>query len=106
MTAARVARTWRGRTRAEDAGAYLAFLDRTGVADCRATPGNRGVIVLHDTQAGWTEFLFISLWDDERSIAAFAGADPLRARFYPEDEQFLVERDETVTHYRIGRNLP
>jgi hypothetical protein len=34
-------------------------------------------------------------------VKAFAGEDPARAVFYPEDERYLVERDETVTHYEL-----
>jgi len=41
-----IARIWRGETRAEVADPYAAYLDRTGAADCRKTPGNRGVRVL------------------------------------------------------------
>ena len=50
-----------------------------------------------------TEFVFISLWDDEASIRGFAGDEPGRARFYPEDDRFLVERDEHVDHYTVAR---
>jgi len=39
-----IARAWRGVTPAAKADAYLEYLERTGVRDCRATPGNRGVV--------------------------------------------------------------
>jgi hypothetical protein len=35
------------------------------------------------------------------AVRAFAGEDPERAVFYPEDERYLVERDLTVTHYDV-----
>lgn len=98
-----IARTWRGVTAAADADAYVEFLDRTGVADCRAVPGNRGVYVLRRSEGERTEFLFISLWDDMDSIRAFAGDDPSRARFYPEDEHLLVDRDWHVDHFTVER---
>ena len=41
-----IARLWRGVVPAGRGDAYAAYLDRTGVRDCRATPGNRGVLVL------------------------------------------------------------
>lgn len=100
-----LARSWRGATATRDADAYLNFLDRTGVADCRSTPGNLGVMVLRRPAGGLTEFLFISYWDTESSIRAFAGQDITQARFYPEDDAFLVERDGVVHHYSVDRDL-
>jgi heme-degrading monooxygenase HmoA len=98
-----IARTWRGATATPDAGAYVAYLDRTGVAECRATPGNRGVMVLRCSLGEETEFLFISYWDDEDAIRAFAGQDISRARFFEEDDRYLTQRDEVVRHYVVER---
>jgi hypothetical protein len=41
-----IARTWQGRVAASRADEYYDYLQRTGVADYRATPGNLGVVVL------------------------------------------------------------
>ncbi|NIQ55726.1 MAG: antibiotic biosynthesis monooxygenase, partial [Gammaproteobacteria bacterium] len=57
-----IARVWYGRTPARLAEAYLDYLDRTGVAACRATPGNLGVHVLHRVRDDEAEFVFISYW--------------------------------------------
>jgi hypothetical protein len=35
------------------------------------------------------------------SIRAFAGDDVERARYYPEDEAFLLELEPHVTHYDV-----
>ena len=48
-----------------------------------------------------TEFLIVSLWEDEAAIRRFAGDDPGRAVFYPEDARFLVEREERVSHFEV-----
>jgi heme-degrading monooxygenase HmoA len=47
------------------------------------------------------EFLLISLWDSRDAIRAFAGEDIEKAVFYPEDERFLVEREDHVSHYEV-----
>lgn len=96
-----IARAWRGSTATRDADAYLAYLDRTGVAECRGTPGNLGVMVLRRPMGGETEFLFISYWDSEDSIRAFAGDDISQARFFAEDDAYLTQRDEMVGHYEV-----
>ena len=35
------------------------------------------------------------------AIAAFAGADLEVAKYYPEDEKYLLEFERTVTHYEL-----
>ena len=96
-----IARTWRGATAAEDGDAYLEYLHRTGLADYRKIDGNRGVLALRRTIGRRAEFLLVSLWDSEQAIRNFAGDDVEQAVFYPEDEQFLVDRDLRVTHYEV-----
>lgn len=99
-----IARTWRGWTRAEDAERYLEYLHQTGLAAYQATPGNRGVTALRRIEDGRAEFLLVTLWDSMEAVRGFAGADPDRAVFYPEDDRFLVARDEHVTHYEVIYN--
>ena len=45
--------------------------------------------------------LLLTLWESEDAIRRFAGDDIGRAVFYPEDERFLLARDERVTHYDV-----
>lgn len=97
-----IARLWRGAVRPERGDAYAAYLDRTGVRDCRATPGNKGVWVLRRNLPNETEFLFISLWESYDAIRQFAGEDVERAHYYPEDRDFLLYLEPTVTHYEVG----
>jgi heme-degrading monooxygenase HmoA len=96
-----IARTWRGATRAKDAEGYLQYLHRTGFAEYRKIAGNRGVLGLRRMVNDRAEFLLVSLWDSEDAIRQFAGSDIEQAVFYPEDERFLVERDNHVSHYEV-----
>jgi heme-degrading monooxygenase HmoA len=96
-----IARSWRGATTAQDADAYLEYLNQTGLAEYRKTSGNRGVLGLRRIVKDRAEFLLISLWDSTDAIRRFAGDDIEKAVFYPEDERFLVERDEHVSHYEV-----
>jgi len=101
-----IARTWHGRVPAAKAEAYDEYLRRTGVADCAATPGNRGVLVLRRTEGEVTHFVFTSLWESYEAIRAFAGADPERARYYQEDDDFLLEKEPNVTHHDVLVTVP
>ncbi|HEX2025484.1 MAG TPA: hypothetical protein VHH92_03720 [Actinomycetota bacterium] len=96
-----IARIWRGVTRAEDADAYAEYLDRTGVSEYRSTEGNRGVLVLRADDGDRSEFTLVSLWDGMDAVRAFAGDDPERSVFYPEDDSFLIDRDLTTRHYEV-----
>src|SRR5256885_10013180 len=70
-----IARIWHGATPASRADEYSAYLERTGVRDCKATPGNRGVYVLRRIRQDRADFTFISLWDSLDAIRRFAGED-------------------------------
>jgi heme-degrading monooxygenase HmoA len=96
-----IARIWAGATRAADADTYLDYLHSTGLAEYRATPGNRGVLALRRVAGDRAEFLLLTLWDSEEAVQRFAGDDIERAVFYPEDERFLIARDERVRHFEV-----
>ena len=76
-------------------------MTRTGFRDLRATPGNLGVFGLRRTGPKKAEFIVLSLWESEAMIRGFAGEDIGRAVFYPEDEAFLIEKDDHVDHFEV-----
>ena len=98
-----IARIWRGATAADRADEYLEYLKRTGIADYRATPGNHGVEVLRRTRDGRTVFTLISYWESLDAVKAFAGDQPEVAVFYPEDDDFLVDRELEVEHHEVAK---
>jgi len=96
-----IARIWHGVTAAAKAEAYLDYLNKSGVPDLRATEGNEGVYVLRKIEGDQAHFLLIALWQSADAIKKFAGADIEKARYYPKDEEFLLELEPTVTHYEV-----
>jgi len=96
-----IARIWHGRSAAEKADAYYDYLNRTGLPDYRSTAGNRGVLALRRIDGPQAHFLLITLWDSEAAIRAFAGPDIERARYYPEDQAYLLEFEPSVEHYEV-----
>jgi heme-degrading monooxygenase HmoA len=102
-----IARRWRGRVRSADSDAYLAYLEETGVAELRATPGNQGVVVFRSRPGDeGVDVEVTSLWDRLESIRAFAGDDLEAARFYPEDDRYLIDRDLRCSHEEVALFLP
>jgi len=97
-----IARTWHGVTEASKANEYLDYLKKTGVAEYKKTEGNRGVYVLQRVERDRAHFLLLTFWDSEDAIKRFAGAEIEKAKYYPEDEKFLLELEPTVTHYEVS----
>jgi heme-degrading monooxygenase HmoA len=43
----------------------------------------------------------LTLWESEDAIKRFAGSNMEKAKYYPEDEQYLLELEPNVTHYEV-----
>src|SRR3990170_3234643 len=97
-----IARIWRGAVRPEDGDAYARYMQRTGLAEYRASPGNLSATMLRRDLEDRTEFVMYTTWESMDAVKAFAGDDPERAVFYPEDDRFLIERDLTIAHYEVA----
>ena len=96
-----IVRIWHGRTAPERAEAYAEFLRRRAIPDYRGVAGNQGAAVLRRAGADGAEFLTVSLWSSLEAIRAFHGDDIEAAKYYEEDQDFLVEFEPRVVHYEV-----
>jgi heme-degrading monooxygenase HmoA len=96
-----IARIWRGAVRGEDGDAYADYIRATGLAGYAETPGNQGAWMLRRDLGDRTEFVTFTLWESVDAVKAFAGDDYETAVYYPEDDRYLVERDEKCAHYEV-----
>ena len=97
-----IARVWRGWVATVDRDVYSAYVDAPGLAQYREPAGNQGAhILLRDLDDGRTEIVALSFWTSYDAIRGFAGEDIETAVYYPEDERYLVQREDTVTHYEV-----
>lgn len=96
-----IARIWHGIVPKEKANSYYNYLKHTGLKDYRDTPGNHSLQVLREEDDQHTHFLLITTWDSYKSIRNFAGDEFEKARYYPEDEEYLLELEPFVHHYEI-----
>jgi hypothetical protein len=95
-----ILREWRAQIRRNLRDEYVKYVESTGLAGYRAAPGNLGAVVaVRDLDAERSEIVTLSWWKDKKSIEAFAGNDIGRARYYPEDDRYLLTRPDTVQHY-------
>ena len=93
-----ITRIWHGRTRAEHADEYLQFVIDTGVTDYKSVPGNLSVEIWREVDGDVCHFWTVTKWDSIDSIKQFAGEDHERAKYYPEDDRYLLEFEPTVRH--------
>ena len=97
-----IARMWRGKIRTEDVAAYVEYINGTGIAEYKQTPGNLGAQMwTRGLDDGTTEVITVSWWDDLENIRGFAGDDIEVAVFYPEDDAYLVDRETRVAHFEV-----
>jgi hypothetical protein len=100
-----ICRMWHGRTKASDADAYFAFLEARAIPDYRSVPGNKGVWLLRRIEGDVAHFITMTHWLSRDAIVAFAGDDIEVAKYYPEDQGFLLEFEPNVVHYEIGASV-
>ena len=95
-----ILREWRAEIRRSKRDDYVAYVQSTGIVGYRQTPGNLGAVVaVRDIDEQRSEIVTLSWWASWDAIRAFAGATPETARYYPEDDQYLLTRPETVKHF-------
>ncbi len=96
-----IARTWRGRTRTEDAQVYDRHYRTEVLAELRGVPGFRGARLLRREVGGQTEFVSVVFFDDLDAIRRFAGDEPEVAVIAPVARAVLVRFDDRVQHYDV-----
>jgi heme-degrading monooxygenase HmoA len=96
-----ICRMWHGRTPRSKADAYARFLEQRAIPDYQSVPGNLSVAVMRRDEDAVTHFLTVTHWDSESSIRAFAGDELLKAKYYPEDNDYLLEFESLVVHYTV-----
>jgi heme-degrading monooxygenase HmoA len=102
-----IARVWRGWVGTDRAAEYVEYINATGMAEYLGTPGNLGAQMLaRDLGDGRTEVVTLSWWESRDAIKAFAGDDIDRAVLYPDDEEFLVGNEDTVSHFEVVSSGP
>src|SRR5262249_4135298 len=98
-----ILRRWTALIRTADEDAYRAYIEETGLADYGKTPGNLGFqMLMRPLGDGTSEVTTLSWWRSMEDIRGFAGDPVDLARYYPEDDRFLLSRPERVEHHRVA----
>lgn len=92
---------WHGRVPTEKAEAYRSFLIGRAIPDYQSVDGNLSVKILERQENDATHFITMTTWRDIDCIRGFAGDDIEVAKYYDEDQDFLMEFEPHVVHYEV-----
>jgi len=48
-----------------------------------------------------SHFLLVTIWDSIDAVKKFAGENPDIAKYYPEDDDYLLEKEKYSQNYRV-----
>ena len=96
-----VMRLWHGKVAIEKADDYEKFLIERAVPDYESVDGLLKLYFQRKNDGKIAHFLLITIWDSMESIKKFAGPEPELAKYYPEDDNFLLEKERYVSIYQI-----
>ncbi|WP_424963701.1 antibiotic biosynthesis monooxygenase [Ekhidna sp.] len=100
-----IARIWYGRTKAKDFDDYTKFMKEKAVPDYQSTPGFVKLSFLRRLVEEEAHFTLITYWENLEVIKNFAGEDYEKAKYYPEDNDYLLEFEEKVVHHDVFAEL-
>ncbi|WP_411029232.1 antibiotic biosynthesis monooxygenase [Spongiimicrobium sp. 3-5] len=96
-----IARIWHGKTSKQNYDAYTVLLKKLAIPDYKKTIGFRGLRFLRHLENNEGHFTLITYWENLEVIKNFAGDDYTKAKYYPEDQNFLLEFEEHVQHMEV-----
>lgn len=87
-----IMRTWHGKTKLEDGDAYEKFMIERAAPDYSRINGLERLYFTRRDEGDFSHFLLVTLWASMEDVEQFAGSDPSVAKYYPEDDKFLIDR--------------
>ena len=96
-----IVRTWHGRTRFSDGDAYEAFMIERAAPDYGSVAGLENLFFTRRDEGDVSHFLLVTIWDSIDSVRNFAGENPEIAKYYPEDDGYLLEKEDYSHNYQV-----
>ena len=96
-----IARIWKGRTKIEHLDEYTEFMKVRAIPDYKKTDGFVKLTFLKRTDNEFAYFNLVTFWKNFEVIKNFAGNDFEKAKYYPEDKNYLIDFPEKVIHYEV-----
>jgi len=94
-------RQWHGEVAIEKADEYERFMVERAAPDYASVKGLLNLFFQRKDEEHKAHFLLVTIWDSMESIKQFAGQEPELAKYYEEDEKFLLSKERHVSMYHI-----
>ncbi len=94
-------RLWHGEVAIDKADEYENFMIERVAPDYGAVEGLLKLYFQRKNEERTAHFLLVTLWDSIESVKKFAGDNPEIAKYYPEDDNFLLEKEKHVSMYEV-----
>ena len=96
-----IMRLWHGQVAIEKADEYEKFMIERAVPDYSSVDGLLKLYFQRRDENTIANFLLVTIWDSLESVKKFAGSEPEVAKYYPEDDYFLLEKEKYASIYQI-----
>ena len=96
-----IVRMWHGRVDSSKSDEYAEFMKQRAGPDYSSVDGLQKLLFLRKIEKDVAHFLLVTYWDTMESVKKFAGEQPEKAKYYPEDDEFLLEKEELSTLYEV-----
>ena len=96
-----IMRLWHGEVSIEKADDYEKFMIEKAAPDYSSVSGLINLYFQRRDEATISHFLLVTIWDSIESIKKFAGEEPEIAKYYSEDDDYLLEKEKFTTMYHI-----
>jgi len=96
-----IMRLWHGEVSIEKADDYEKFMIKKAAPDYSSIDGLLNLYFQRKDEATKAHFLLATIWDSLESIKKFAGEEPEIAKYYLEDDDFLLEKEKYTSMYNI-----
>jgi len=94
-----VMRLWHGEVAIEQADEYEKFMVERAAPDYASVDGLLNLYFQRRNESTTAHFLLVTVWDSLDAIKNFAGAEPELAKYYLEDDAFLLSKEKHVSMY-------
>jgi len=96
-----IMRLWHGKVAIEKADEYEKFMIKKAAPDYGSVDGLLKLYFQRRNEDKIAHFLLVTIWDSLESIKKFAGDKPELAKYYPEDDNFLLEKEKHTSLYDV-----
>lgn len=76
-------------------------MKRKAIPDYQGTKGFVKLTFLRRLEGDIAHFTLITYWESLEVIKNFAGQEYEKAKYYPEDEKYLLEFEDKVVHHEV-----